>query len=66
MFIKLYFLGTNTIGRLVTRVHEGPIFSLCVLKDGSVVSGGGKDGVIKLLDSNLQVCGFETQVVFIY
>lgn len=28
---------------MVSGAHEGGIFSLCVLKDGTLVSGGGKD-----------------------
>lgn len=43
-------------------MHEGAIFSLCVLKDGSVVSGGGKDARLVLLDSDLQSTGEETVV----
>lgn len=54
--------GTNTILKLVKAVHEGPIFTLCVLKDGSVVSGGGKDGRLVLLDGQLQTTGEETLV----
>uniref|UniRef100_A0A674J5M4 EMAP like 3 n=1 Tax=Terrapene triunguis TaxID=2587831 RepID=A0A674J5M4_9SAUR len=33
---------TYQIGRQ-TRAHEGSIFSLCLRRDGSVLSGGGKD-----------------------
>ncbi|XP_073982208.1 echinoderm microtubule-associated protein-like 2 isoform X3 [Rhodnius prolixus] len=54
--------GTNTISRIITKVHEGPIFTLCVLKEGSVVSGGGKDGIIKQLDPDLQPSGYETRL----
>lgn len=56
------FLGTNTILRLVRGVHEGGIFSICVLKDGSVISGGGKDGRLVLLDSELQPTGEESSI----
>lgn len=64
LYIKTPFsiLGTNTISRIITKVHEGPIFTLCVLKEGSVVSGGGKDGIIKQLDPDLQPSGYETRV----
>ncbi|XP_014271335.1 echinoderm microtubule-associated protein-like 2 isoform X3 [Halyomorpha halys] len=54
--------GTNSIAKMVLKIHDGPIFSLCVLKDGSIVSGGGKDGVIKQLDSNLEPTGYETKI----
>ncbi|XP_030763624.1 echinoderm microtubule-associated protein-like 2 isoform X4 [Sitophilus oryzae] len=50
--------GTNTIWKLVKNVHEGSVFSICVLKDGSVVTGGGKDGRIVQLDNNLRTVGF--------
>lgn len=56
------FLGTNTIVKIVKAVHEGAIFSLCVLKDGSVVSGGGKDARLVLLNSDLESTGEETTV----
>lgn len=54
--------GTNTILKLVKNVHEGPIFSLCVLKDGGVISGGGKDGKLVHFDSGLARSGTESQV----
>lgn len=54
--------GTNTILKLVKNVHEGPIFSLCVLKDGAVISGGGKDGRLVHFDSGLARIGVESQV----
>jgi len=59
---SIRFAGTNTIQKIVKNVHEGPIFSLCVLKDGSVVSGGGKDGRLVLLNQQLQPTGDETLV----
>lgn len=35
---------------MVAGAHEGGIFSLCVLKDGTLVSGGGKDRKVVLWD----------------
>ncbi|XP_063061009.1 echinoderm microtubule-associated protein-like 2 [Engraulis encrasicolus] len=35
--------GGNKISHAVSGAHEGGVFSLCVLKDGTLVSGGGKD-----------------------
>lgn len=46
--------GTNTISRFFKKVHEGSIFSLCALKDGGLVSGGGKDGRIVLFDADME------------
>ncbi|XP_052123400.1 echinoderm microtubule-associated protein-like 1 isoform X4 [Frankliniella occidentalis] len=54
--------GTNTVAKLVRGVHDGPVFSVCALKEGSIVSGGGKDRRIVQLDSQLNATGFETQI----
>lgn len=35
---------------MVSGAHEGGIFSICVLKDGTMVSGGGKDRKVALWD----------------
>lgn len=32
----------------MSGAHEGGVFSLCVLKDGTLVSGGGKDRKVVL------------------
>ncbi|XP_038641850.1 echinoderm microtubule-associated protein-like 2 isoform X3 [Scyliorhinus canicula] len=42
--------GTNRIRSAVQGAHEGGIFSLCVLTDGMLVSGGGKDHKVILWD----------------
>ncbi|KAL0280684.1 UNVERIFIED_CONTAM: hypothetical protein PYX00_001910 [Menopon gallinae] len=54
--------GTNTILKQIRNVHEGAIFSLCALKDGSIVSGGGKDGRLVFLDPELELTGEEMAV----
>lgn len=54
--------GTNTIARFIKRQHDGPIFSLCSLKDGGLVSGGGKDGRIILYQQDLNPTGRELEV----
>uniref|UniRef100_I3JLA8 EMAP like 2 n=1 Tax=Oreochromis niloticus TaxID=8128 RepID=I3JLA8_ORENI len=38
------------IHQVVSGAHEGGIFSVCVLKDGTMVSGGGKDRKVVLWD----------------
>ncbi|XP_071963508.1 77 kDa echinoderm microtubule-associated protein-like isoform X2 [Antedon mediterranea] len=50
--IYIWGKGNSRIQYAVTGGHEGPIFSLCTLKDGSVLSGGGKDRKIKQWDRN--------------
>ncbi|XP_071215394.1 echinoderm microtubule-associated protein-like 2 isoform X4 [Salvelinus alpinus] len=48
--IYVWAKGGNRISQVVARAHEGGIFSLCVLKDGTLVSGGGKDRKMVLWD----------------
>uniref|UniRef100_A0A8C7VXJ8 EMAP like 2 n=1 Tax=Oncorhynchus mykiss TaxID=8022 RepID=A0A8C7VXJ8_ONCMY len=48
--IFVWAKGGNRISQVVARAHEGGIFSLCVLKDGTLVSGGGKDRRMVLWD----------------
>uniref|UniRef100_A0AAX7SX58 EMAP like 2 n=1 Tax=Astatotilapia calliptera TaxID=8154 RepID=A0AAX7SX58_ASTCA len=42
--------GGTRISQVVSAAHEGGIFSVCVLKDGTMVSGGGKDRKVVLWD----------------
>lgn len=44
----LWLTGGNRISQQVSGAHEGGIFSVCVLKDGTMVSGGGKDRKVVL------------------
>lgn len=60
--LAIWGRGTNTILKIVKNVHEGPVFSICVLKDGSVLTGGGKDGKIIQFDSNLSRTGEDSQI----
>lgn len=60
--IIVWARGTNTIARFVKKAHDGPIFSLCSLKDGGLVSGGGKDGRIVLFRQDLNGTGVELEV----
>lgn len=38
---------------MIRKVHEGSIFSICALKDGGLVTGGGKDGRLVTFDDDL-------------
>uniref|UniRef100_A0A1B6C405 Uncharacterized protein n=2 Tax=Clastoptera arizonana TaxID=38151 RepID=A0A1B6C405_9HEMI len=60
--IIIWGRGTNTISRIVRNIHEGSVFTICVLKEGSIVSGGGKDGRLMQFDHNLEPTGFEAQI----
>ncbi|XP_062242000.1 echinoderm microtubule-associated protein-like 2 [Platichthys flesus] len=48
--IYIWAKGGHRISQVVSGAHEGGIFSLCVLKDGTMVSGGGKDRKVALWD----------------
>lgn len=37
--------------KLIRGVHDSTIFSICALKDGVIITGGGKDGKLVLLNS---------------
>ncbi|XP_056020756.1 echinoderm microtubule-associated protein-like 2 isoform X5 [Ostrea edulis] len=54
--------GNNRISKAIEGVHEGGIFSLCVMKDGSVLSGGGKDKKVIQYDSSYTKTGVETEI----
>lgn len=60
--LAIWGRGTNTIWKFIKNVHEGPIFTICVLKDGSVLTGGGKDGRIVEFNYNLAMTGVVSQV----
>lgn len=60
--IILWGRGTNAIGKFVKKVHEGSIFSLCVLRNGKIISGGGKDGRLVLLGEDLSPVGLENSI----
>lgn len=60
--IILWGRGTNAIGKFVKKVHEGSVFSLCALRNGKVISGGGKDGRLVLLGEDLSPAGLENFV----
>lgn len=44
------------------KIHDGSIFTLCSLKDGGLISGGGKDGRLVLFDADLNPTGIESEV----
>ncbi|XP_038141876.1 echinoderm microtubule-associated protein-like 2 isoform X2 [Cyprinodon tularosa] len=48
--IYIWAKGGNRISQVVSGAHEGGIFSVCVLKDGTMVTGGGKDRKVVLWD----------------
>uniref|UniRef100_A0AAR5P5W5 HELP domain-containing protein n=1 Tax=Dendroctonus ponderosae TaxID=77166 RepID=A0AAR5P5W5_DENPD len=64
--LAIWGRGTNTLWKLMKNVHDGGIFSICVLKDGSVITGGGKDSKIIQFDHNLSRTGVVSQIAHHY
>lgn len=60
--IILWGRGTNNIGKFVKKVHDGSIFSLCALRNGKIISGGGKDGRLVMLGEDLSPIGLENLI----
>ncbi|KAK0137169.1 Echinoderm microtubule-associated protein-like 1 [Merluccius polli] len=66
--IYVWAKGGSRISQAVSGAHEGGVFSLCVLKDGTMVSGGGKDRKVVLWDhhynkqSEMEVRRLQSQV----
>ncbi|XP_069772553.1 echinoderm microtubule-associated protein-like 1 isoform X5 [Narcine bancroftii] len=52
--ILVWGKGTNRISYAIQGAHEGGIFALCILRDGTLVSGGGKDRKLISWDRNYQ------------
>ncbi|XP_036397592.1 echinoderm microtubule-associated protein-like 1 isoform X3 [Megalops cyprinoides] len=52
--ILVWGKGTNRISHAVPGAHEGGIFTLCMLRCGTLVSGGGKDRKLISWDGNYQ------------
>jgi len=54
--------GYNAVTKALWKIHEGPIFTICVLKDGSIITGGGKDGRVVKFDTMYRPTGQEAQL----
>ncbi|XP_015194740.1 echinoderm microtubule-associated protein-like 1 isoform X6 [Lepisosteus oculatus] len=52
--ILVWGKGTNRITYAIQGAHEGGIFALCMLRNGTLVSGGGKDRKLISWDGNYQ------------
>ncbi|XP_071540935.1 echinoderm microtubule-associated protein-like 2 isoform X3 [Panulirus ornatus] len=48
--------GGNTVYKMVRAAHDGPVFSILVQKDGTIITGG-KDGKIVEWDRDLERTG---------
>ncbi|KAI8788322.1 echinoderm microtubule-associated protein-like 2 isoform X1 [Biomphalaria glabrata] len=54
--------GSQRIINAKLAAHDGGVFSLCVLKDGNLISGGGKDRKIIQWDNTYNKTGPETEL----
>ncbi|XP_026809328.1 echinoderm microtubule-associated protein-like 2 isoform X3 [Rhopalosiphum maidis] len=60
--VVIWGRGTNNIIKVARNVHEGSVFSICVLKEGSIITGGGKDGKLIQFDTSMHPTGYEAQI----
>ncbi|XP_056638235.1 echinoderm microtubule-associated protein-like 2 isoform X2 [Diorhabda sublineata] len=60
--LAVWIRGTNTISKYVKRVHDGSVFTICVTKDGSFITGGGKDGKLVEFSPDLTPTGIVSQI----
>ncbi|XP_067680198.1 echinoderm microtubule-associated protein-like 2 isoform X11 [Haliotis asinina] len=60
--IFIWGRGTNRISQAINGAHEGGVFSVCVMKDGTILSGGGKDRKVIQWDSTYKRTGLETEI----
>lgn len=56
-------LGSNRVSRTVYNAHDGGVFSICSMKDGTFLSGGGRDRRIVEWDHTLSRTGREAKVL---
>ncbi|CAH1792966.1 unnamed protein product [Owenia fusiformis] len=54
---NIFIWGDHKVTRPIVGAHEGGIFSLLVMKDGTILSGGGKDRKIIKWDSSYNKIG---------
>ncbi|XP_059086390.1 echinoderm microtubule-associated protein-like 1 isoform X5 [Tigriopus californicus] len=60
--IFIWGRGYNAVTKALRKVHDGPIFSICVMKDGSIVTGGGRDRKLIQFDSTYKRTGMEAEL----
>lgn len=60
--ISVWSKGSTVVLKTLRNAHEGPVFALLVLKDGRIVSGGGKDGQLVLWDPSYRRTGYVAEI----
>ncbi|KAH9383033.1 hypothetical protein HPB48_023708 [Haemaphysalis longicornis] len=59
---SLLIVCSNKVCRTVVGAHDGPLFSICAMKDGTIVTGGAKDRKVVQWDANLTRTGQEARL----
>ncbi|XP_077521622.1 echinoderm microtubule-associated protein-like 2 isoform X11 [Amblyomma americanum] len=60
--IMVWQRGSNKVCRTIVGAHDGPLFSICAMKDGTIVTGGAKDRKVVQWDSSLTRTGQEAKL----
>ncbi|KAG8183584.1 hypothetical protein JTE90_025141 [Oedothorax gibbosus] len=60
--ILVWSRGSNRVARAIYNAHDGGVFSICSMKDGTFLSGGGRDRRIVEWDHALNRTGREAKL----
>ncbi|XP_042903129.1 echinoderm microtubule-associated protein-like 2 isoform X6 [Parasteatoda tepidariorum] len=60
--ILIWSRGSNRVTRTIYNAHDGGVFSICSMKDGTFLSGGGRDRRIVEWDHALSRTGREAKL----
>lgn len=60
--IMVWMRGSNRPSRTIFNAHEAGVFTICTLKDGTYLTGGGKDRRIVEWDQKFNPTGREAKV----
>ncbi|KAF8795097.1 Echinoderm microtubule-associated like protein [Argiope bruennichi] len=60
--ILVWSRGSNKVARTIYNAHDGGVFSICSMKDGTFLSGGGRDRRIIEWDHALTRTGREAKL----
>ena len=64
LFTESHIIGGNRIVNAMIGAHEGGVFSLSMMEDGMLLSGGGKDRKIIQWDNTYNKTGQNAEVRF--
>lgn len=60
--IMIWNKGSNRVNRMIYNAHDAGVFSLCAMKNGTFLSGGGRDRKIVEWDESFNATGREAKV----